>query len=217
MKLFHYPWSPFARKALLAARELHILLDEQLTVPFDKSAVAELRAKTFPLATVPLLLLNDGAFIAHSSSIIEYLDLQSPEPGRLVPRDAKQAIAVRGFDRLGEELLEPTRYLTWALRKASDQQNHKRIAAMRLRINAVLGVFDSSLAGKTFLHGDRFTMADIAPCCAISVLIADRTLAREHLKAWTDLERWYSSIEERPAWLQMEACAARVPRPPELA
>jgi len=215
MKLYHYPWSPFARKALLAARELQLVLDEVILAPFHAEDMMQLRERTFSLATIPLLLLDDGRYIAHSSSIVEYLNLVAG--GVLVPTDPKDAIVVRSYDRLADDLLEPTRFLTWALRKPAELQNQQRIERMRQRVDALLGVFDGELYDKHFLFGPSLSMADIAPSCAISVLIADRSIDRAHLSRFERLNAWYDRVCARPAWKQMEECAARVPRPKELA
>lgn len=216
-KLFHYPWAPYARKALLAEYELGIELEEIVTPAFEKKCMADLRALTTPLATLPLLLLEDGRFISESSLIIEYFDLEGPERGRLVPIDPHDALRVRTFDRLAEGLLGPTLYLTWALRKPPAEMNHKKIAEMRGKLRAVFGVFDQHLAGKSFLFDERFTMADIAPSCAISVLIADRSIVLDDLNEHSHVRRWYDGVRDRTSWKRMEECAARVPRPAELA
>jgi glutathione S-transferase len=217
LKLFHYPWAPYARKALLAGYELGLPFEEIVTPAFDKQCMAELRARTTPLATLPLLDLDDGEFISESSLIIEYFDLVGPDRGRLVPLDPRDALRVRVFDRLAEGLLAPTLYLTWALRKAPEATNHKKIAEMRAKMNVVFGVFDRHLDGKSFLFDERFTMADIAPSCAISVLVADRSIVLDDLDAYPHVRRWYDRIRQRPAWKRLEECAANVPRPPELA
>jgi glutathione S-transferase len=217
LKLFHYPWAPYARKALLAGYELDLPFEEIVTPAFDKQCMAELRARTTPLATLPLLVLDDGGFVSESSLIIEHFDLEGPDRGRLVPLDPRDALRVRGFDRLAEGLLAPTLYLTWALRKAPEATNHKKIAEMRAKMNVVFGVFDRHLDGKAFLFDERFTMADIAPSCAISVLVADRSIALDDLDAYPHVRRWYDLIRQRPAWKRLEECAANVPRPPELA
>lgn len=216
-KLFHYPWAPYARKALLAEYELGVTCEEIVTPAFDRKAMAELRALTYPLATTPLLLLDDGKFISESSLIIEYFDLEGPERGKLVPIDPHAALEVRGFDRLAEGLLGPTYYLTWALRKPPAETNHKKIAETRAKMDVVFRVYEGHLRGKKFLFDERFTMADIGPSCAISVLIADGSIAHDDLGAYPEVRRWYEAICERPSWKRLMEWNVRVPRPPELA
>ena len=216
MQLFHFPWAPYARKALLAGYELKSEFEEVITPAFDKSVMAALRARTSPLATMPLLLLDDGSFVSESSLIVEYFDLASPERGRLVPLDPHAAFQVRSFDRLADTLLGPTQYLTWALRKPPAAMNHERIAAMRSKMTTVFQALDQRLSGRAFLCEERFTMADIGSACAISVLVDDRSIEPTHLDEHPNVRRWYDALVVRPSWQQMMACAARVPRPAEL-
>lgn len=216
VQLFHFPWAPYARKALLAGYELGSEFEEVVTPAFDKSVMAALRARTSPLATMPLLLLEDGSFLSESSIIVEYFDLTAPERGRLVPIDPHAALQVRSFDRLADALLGPTQYLTWALRKPPAAMNHDRIAAMRAKMTTVFEALDQRLASRSFLCEERFTMADIGSACAISVLIDDRSIELAHLDGHPNVRRWYDALAARPAWQKMMACAARVPRPPEL-
>ena len=215
-QLFHFPWAPYARKALLAGYEVEADFDEIITPAFEKPVMAALRARTSPLATMPLLLLEDGSFISESSLIVEYFDLKAPERGRLVPLDPYAALEVRGYDRLADALLGPTQYLTWALRKPPAATNHERIAQMRGKMNDVFDALQARLEGRTFLFDERFTMADIGFACAISILIADRSIALAQLDSHRQVRRWYDRLVDRPAWQKMVACAERVPRPPEL-
>ena len=92
MQLFHFPWAPYARKALLAGYELESEFEEVITPAFDKSVMAALRARTSPLATMPLLLLDDGSFVSESSLIVEYFDLASPE-SRSIPTPRSRSAA----------------------------------------------------------------------------------------------------------------------------
>ena len=216
-QLFHFPWAPYARKALLAGYELEAKFEEVITPAFEKSVMTALRARTSPLATMPLLLFDDGSFISESSLIVEYFDLAAPERGRLVPIDPHAALEVRGYDRLADALLGPTQYLTWALRKPPAATNHERIAQMRAKMGHVFDALQARLTGRSFLFDERFTMADIGSACAISVLIADRSITLAELDGHPAVRRWYDRLVDRPAWQKMVQCAERVPRPPELA
>ncbi|MEO6419683.1 MAG: glutathione S-transferase family protein [Polyangiaceae bacterium] len=215
--LFHYPWAPYARKSLLAAYETGAEFEEEITPPFSTEHMTKLRARTYPLATVPLLLFDDGEFLSESTSIVEYLDLEAPGGPSLVPQDPRAALKVRSLDRLAEAILGPTMYLTWALRKPPEKQNSKRLEETLARLDTTFRIYDKMLAGSPFVFGDSFTMADIGPACGISVMLADRSIRRADLDAHPALKRWYERIETRPTWQKMIERADRVPRPAELA
>ena len=216
-QLFHYPWAPYARKALLGGYEVDAVFEEVVTPAFEKGVMEALRARTWPLATMPLLALDDGSFISESSLIIEYFDLESPQRGALVPLDPRAALEVRGYDRLADNLLGPTQYLTWALRKPPEEMNHKRIAETRAKMKTVFEVVDQRLAGRQFMFDERFTMADIGLACAVSVLLDDRSIVLSDLDDYRNVRNWYDRITDRASWRRLMECVAPVPRPPQLA
>jgi len=217
MLLFHYPWAPYARKALLAAYETGAVFDEELTPPFSATHMRALRERTsYPLATVPLLLLDDGSYFSESSSIVEYFDLTKRRGPDLVPSDPHAALQVRALDRLAEAILSPTMYLTWALRKPAGVRNDKRIEETFAKLRPTLDVYEQRLAKHPFVFGESFTMADIGPACGISVMLADRSIERAFLVEWPSLRRWFESVEARPSFRQLLERADLVPRPPEL-
>ena len=215
--LFHYPWAPYARKALLVAYETGAEFAEEITPPFSTEHMARLRARTFPLATVPLLLFDDGEFLSESTSIVEHLDMERAGGPQLVPQAPRAALQVRSLDRLAEAILAPTMYLTWALRKPAEKQNRARIDETMSRLDTTFRIYDARLAKSSYVFGDTFTMADIGPSCGISVMLADRSIQRRDIAAHPSLMGWYERIEARPAWQKMTQTAARVPRPAELA
>lgn len=215
--LYHYPWAPYARKALVAAYEVEAVCEEVIVPAFDEGAMQRLRAETSPFTTIPLLLLGPGRYIGESSLIVEYFDLHAAEPGRLVPKEAMAALEVRAHDRFSENILAMTHFLTWALRKPPAELNHKRIEETRRRLASYFTVLDERLAGKDFLHDDRFTMADLGSACAVSVLLVDRSLDLSEIERYPNVAAWYARIGERPSWKRMLACAERLGRPPQLA
>ncbi len=215
--LFHYPWAPYARKALLAAYETQAEFSEEITPPFSTEHMARLRARTFPLATVPLLLLDDDEFLSESTSIVEYFDMERSGGPALVPTAPRAALSVRALDRLAEAILGPTMYLTWALRKPPEKQNTHRLKETMDRLDTTFRVYDKRLATTQYVFGDELTMADLGPSSGISVMLADRSIRRSDLDAYPSLKRWYETIERRPAWKKMNESAERVPRPAELA
>jgi glutathione S-transferase len=216
-KLFHYPWAPYARKALLAAYELEVEVEEVITPPFDEGHMAELRHKTFPLATVPLLLLENGEFLSDSSLIVEYFDLHCHRPHTLFPWDCSDALKVRALDRFAEALLAPTVFLTWALRKPEYAQNARKIEQAFGRVSIACELLDAMLAGKNFVYGDSFTMADIGPSCALSILIADGSIGQDYLNQFLHVRTWFNGLLARPSWQRLLARADSIVRPQELA
>ena len=85
MKLTFSPASPFARKVRIAAIELG-LIDriEFVPVTVGPGTPNEEYSKIYPLKKLPVLITDDGAIIADSYVIVEYLD-ELAGGGRLIP------------------------------------------------------------------------------------------------------------------------------------
>ena len=161
MRLYVYPHSPISRKVLLAMYEKGLTIESEIVPPTDEAHKERIREQVYPLATIPMLVLDDGSPMPESSIIVEYLDLTFEEAPQLIPRDPRVALAARAFDRLGDVLLDGTAYLAWALRKPQAQQHPGKIASSFKSVKAALGSLDSTLATKSFLVGDDLTVADL--------------------------------------------------------
>jgi glutathione S-transferase len=125
---------------------------------------AEMLAKN-PRGQVPFLELDDGRVLAETISICRYLDELHPEPP-LFGGTAFERAETDMWIRRAETLLGTPVGLAW-------QHDHPMTAALvaqipamgtaaRVQAAAALGWFDGQLQGKSWLAGDRFTMADIA-------------------------------------------------------
>lgn len=212
MKLFHYPHAPFTRKVLLAAFEKEIAFDEQICPPFEREAKAALRA-VHPLATVPLLVADDGEVMTESSIIIEHLDMVSTRGPMLLPADPRAALRVRALDRFSDaHLMGPTAYLAWATRKPAETQNTEKIQAQRGIVETALGLADRRLAEQPFFAGDALTMADLSPTAAIACQLSDGTL--KDLDRWPNVVRWYEGMLARPSFQRILDACSKVPLPP---
>ena len=213
MKLYLFPHAPYSRKVLLAVYEKGIEIQKETVSPDDKAARQTLKA-FYPIFTLPLLVLSDGTPLPESSIIIEHLELTSPAEPRLLPTYPMDALRVRAFDRLGDQLLAATAYLAFALGKPTEKQNAERIAVNKKVVHAALGLLDHALQERTFLHGEGLSLADLGPACAVASLLSDRSL--ESVKAWAGVERWFAGITARPTWQRIVSDCLAVPPPPGL-
>jgi maleylacetoacetate isomerase len=124
-------------------------------------------SKVNPQALTPALELDDGARLAQSLAIIEYLDEAHPAPP-LLPRDAKGRARVRSLSLLIACEIHPLnnlrtlQHLKRALGQSEDQVN----AWYRHWVADGLAKFEADVgagSGK-HCHGDIPTMAD---CCLV--------------------------------------------------
>jgi maleylpyruvate isomerase len=122
-------------------------------------------SKVNPQALTPALELDDGAQLAQSLAIIEYLDEAHPAPP-LLPRDAKGRARVRSLSLLIACEIHPLnnlrtlQHLKRALGQSEDQVN----AWYRHWVADGLAKFEADVRAGSgrYCHGDVPSMAD---CC----------------------------------------------------
>jgi glutathione S-transferase len=158
-------------------------------------------AERNPLARVPVLELDDGRFLAESRAICTYLESLHPEPN-LMGATAEERAFIEMADRQVEfhllaSIANCVRHTHPGLRPLENPQFPDFGASQAARMLEAARVFDSRLATRPWIAGDRFTIADITAFCGIEFARlarfkpADQGLA--HLAAWRD------RVAERPS------------------
>ena len=122
-------------------------------------------SKVNPQALTPALELDDGAQLAQSLAIIEYLDEAHPAPP-LLPRDAKGRARVRSLSLLIACEIHPLNNLRTLqhLKRALGQSEEQVNAWYRHWVADGLAKFEADVRAGSgrYCHGDVPTMAD---CC----------------------------------------------------
>jgi len=178
MKILGSPGSPFVRKVRIVAAEKGIPVEYVIERPSaEGSRIPQLN----PLGKIPVLLLDDGETVYDSVVIAEYLDGIKPEP-RLIPSEFKARIAVKRWEALADGVADATVMVShdWGPMHGADQQK-AWIVRQEGKIERSLATIQSALAGREWLHGSSFTLADIGAGYALYYL--DQVLASF---AWRD-------------------------------
>jgi len=117
-----------------------------------------------PRGQVPFLELDDGRIIAETVSICRYLDELHPEPPLLGSTPFERAETDMWLRRVETGLGTPVS-LFWQHGHPYTARVVNQIPAMgeaaRPQAIAMMGWFDTQLAERPWLVGDRFTLADI--------------------------------------------------------
>ncbi len=105
LTLFAHPFSSYCQKALIALYENGTPFEYRMLD--NEQANSELAA-LWPIKRFPVLV-DEGLTIVEASIVIEHLDLYHPGPVRLVPEDARAALAARMMDRFFDNyVMAPT-------------------------------------------------------------------------------------------------------------
>lgn len=143
-----------------------------------------------PLGMVPVLKLDNGEMLTEGPAIVQYLADMKPESG-LMPKPGS-------IERY--RVLEWLNYITSELHKQftplfkPNTPDEYRSIAKENVIKAFNRV-DAHLAGKQFLTGDTFTVAD-------AYLFVVSNWARFHdidVAQWTNLKAFLDRVKARPA------------------
>ncbi|WP_460156530.1 glutathione S-transferase family protein [Pseudomonas sp. S2_H10] len=181
LTLYFHPLSSFCHKALIALYELDIEFEKRIIDLGNAADRAELQA-LWPLGKFPVI--RDHArnkAVPESSVIIEYLDRQA----HLIPEAWEAALEVRLWDRFFDLHVQVPmqKIVADRINAANGDLTRERAA-----LTTAYGMLELQLAGKTWVAGPAFSMAD---CAAAPALFYASTLVpfadeHRHLRAYFD-------------------------------
>jgi glutathione S-transferase len=201
MKLYHYTHSDSSRRVRMYLAEKGIEVPvESVDISKGESHTPDFVAKN-PLGQVPVLELDDGAYLAESIAICRYFEALHPQPS-LFGRDPKEQAEIEMWSRRIElNFAQPVRRL-YRLHvhaaSALPAETLDAIAAMEQSdARAATRFLDQTLAQRDFLAGSIFSIADIMALCtydmAVHMLQVPRDPDLHHLC------RWHESVSGRPS------------------
>ncbi|HVK89599.1 MAG TPA: glutathione S-transferase family protein [Kofleriaceae bacterium] len=200
MLLYHDPRAPNPRRVRVFLAEKAVAYDTIEVLIADRAhQTAEFRKKN-PIALLPVLELADGRVLRESMAICRYVEEMHPEPN-LFGADAWERAQIEMWNRHAElELLWPIAQVfrnTHKFWEGRIKQAPEFAAVMRDHLAERFDWLEGELAHRSFIGGDRFTVADITAMCAIdfgkvsSIRIDGAT--HPHLAAW------HKRVSERPS------------------
>ena len=204
MKLLGSVPSPYTRKVRIVLAEKKIDCDfEVVDVLPAENPVNALN----PLGKVPTLMLDDGTALFDSRVIVEFLDSVSPI-SRLIPDDNRERVAVRRWEALADGCLDAGLLIRYeSLRPKKEQSkdwSDKKIGKLRRGVATLAAEFGD----KTWCHGDRYTLADIALGCCLGWIGFRKPGGIEWRDEYANLARHYDKLMERSAFAETAPPAA---------
>ena len=195
MKLLSSPASPYTRKVriVLAEKKIECELETVDVNPAENPVNSH-----NPLGKIPTLLLDDGSALYDSRVIVEFLDSVSPI-SRLIPEATRDRVAVRRWEALADGVLDAGLLVRYeSLRDKKEQSkawSDKQLARMKRGMAQV----EKDLGDRTWCHGDRFSLADIALACCVGWLDFRKPGGVDWLKEYPVAAKHYGKLMERPA------------------
>jgi glutathione S-transferase len=154
-----------------------------------------------PMARVPVLELDDGRFLAESRAICTYLEGLYPEPN-LMGRTTEERAFIEMADRQVEFHLLATianfiRHTHPGLAPLEQPQFPDFGASQGRKLLEAARLFDSQLASRPWMAGERFTVADITAFCAIEFARLGKFKPAE--AGFANLAAWRDRVASRPS------------------
>jgi glutathione S-transferase len=181
-----------AEKGISVAFEEHDLMKGALRTPEF--------TKLNRFQRVPVLLLDDGTAISETVAICRYFEEQQPAPALFGTGALGRAQVEMWNRRMELDLLSAVasafRHLHPAMAHLEVPQVKEWGEANKPKVATILQWMNEELAGRPFIAGDAFSIADITALCAIDFMRPARIQRPADL---THLERWYQAVSNRPS------------------
>ena len=200
MLLYQDPQAPNPRRVRVFLAEKGVPYDTtEVLLANAANQTPEFRMKN-PLMLLPVLELPDGRVLRESMAICRYIEELHPEPN-LWGTDAWERAQIEMWNRHAElELLWPIAQVFRNSHKywvGKIKQAPEFATVMRELISERYVWFDSELAKRPYIAGDRFTVADITALCAID--FGKVSQIRIDPAVTPNLAAWRARIGERPS------------------
>lgn len=154
-----------------------------------------------PLATVPVLELDDGRFLAESRAICTYLEALYPEPN-LMGRDGEERAFIEMIDRqielnLFAQIANCIRHTHPGLAVLEQPQFPDFGASQGQKMRESAHWLDDRLVSRPYVAGERFSIADITAFCAVEFARLMKFKPAE--EGMRHLQAWRERISQRPS------------------
>lgn len=192
LTLHEHPFASYCWKALIALYEREVPFEPHLVL--DEADRAEL-ARLWPPASIPVLVdAEAGLTVPESTAVVEYLDGFGAAPP-LIPADPAAALQARLWDRvLDGQVMTPVQKIVGDSLRPEAHRDAYGVAQAKEELERAYELLDGHLAGKRWVTGAGFTLAD---CAAAPSLFYARVVHRWDEERLAELTRYYEDVSAR--------------------
>ncbi len=193
LTLHAHPFSSYCQKVLIALYENRTPFEFRLLE--GAGAMRDLE-NLWPMKRFPVLV-DDGRTVVEASSIIEHLGLHHPGPVRLLPDDAKLALAVRAMDRFFDNYIStPQQKIVFDALRDEHDRDPFGVAAARAMLDTAYAWLDQAMTGQQWATGDTFSLAD----CGAAPFLFYADWSHPISKEFTNVHAYRRRLLTRPSF-----------------
>ena len=195
MRLHDYPGSCNCYKVRLLLAQLGLQYERVPVDIFAGETLTAAFAAVNPARTTPVLETDDGRCLPESAAILTYLATGTP----LMPEDAfERAEVIRWLVYEQTDVIPAIAGLRFRLLTGRLAAGDPDAVARRRLAGAVLRLLDDHLTARTFLVGDRYSIADIA----VYGYTHRAHEAGIDLTPYTAVVAWLGRVEAQPGYIE---------------
>merc|ERR1719494_1100755 len=189
--LYTYPENFRAYKILIAA-EYSGKSVNLAPFKFGETNKSEDFLKKFPLGKVPAVETSNGVCLYESNAIASFVASDD-----LNGKSAEHRALVRQYVEFAENEILPSA-ATWVFPTLGlIQYNKQNTEAAMEQIKKCMTVLNSVLLTKTFLVGERVTLADISVCCNL-LMLYKQVMDAGFRAPYGNVNRWFNTMINQP-------------------
>merc|ERR1711931_159935 len=190
--LYTYPENFRAFKALIAAQYSGAKVTVDNNFVFGETNKTDAFLKKFPLGKVPAFESNDGKCIFESNAIA--FAVANEQLRGKTALDQAQVVAWMNF--ADNEILPAS--CTWVFPCLGIMQFNKgNTERAKEDVQKALGALDAHLLTRTYLVGERISLADISVCCTLLHLY-QYVMDPNFRKRFVNANRWFTTMVNQP-------------------
>lgn len=150
-----------------------------------------------PKGAVPALRMDNGEILTEGSAILQYLADLKPEKGMAPPYGTLERYRLMEvLNHISTDLHKSYTPLFFAQRYVREEKSQEELrASVREMLTPRLTGMNALLAGKNFLLGEQFTVAD---CYFFNIMYWNRMVGIDTSK-WGNIASFMSRMEKRPS------------------
>lgn len=196
LTLYSHPLASFCHKVLIALYENGTPFRAEM-VDLGNPGSAAAHIERWPVGKMPVLHdSTTGRTIPETSIIIEYLQEAHPGPVRLLPDEPDARLETRLWDRFFDLYVNvPMAKIVTDRIRPEGQSDPFGVEEARATLTTAYAMIEKRMAGRDWVMGEAFTLAD----CAAAPALFYAAIVQPFADTQRELARYHDRLLARPS------------------